>query len=135
MGFFDDNDPFDEIIRNFLGNAQGIKRRHKENFIKGEDEDRIIDFIEDDERVYLVFELPGYDEKDISIMIKGKDLKITAKKLDAENIQDYLHQKLKQGVSIEKKLPDFVNLKKFSKTMKNGVLEIVFDKSKGDRDD
>ena len=62
-------------------------------------------------------------------------MKITAKKLDAENIQDYLHQKLKQGVSIEKKLPDFVNLKKFSKTMKNGVLEIVFDKSKGDRDD
>ncbi len=133
MGFFDDDDTFESIFDELLGRSP-VKRKHKEQFIRNEDEDRIIDFLEDDERVYLIFELPGYDEKDISVVVKGKELEITAEKSNRENIQDYLHQKLKQGVSIRKRLPNFIDPKKISSTMRNGVLEIVFNKVKGGGD-
>ena len=126
MGFFDD-DPFEDIVREFFSSSPVT--RHREQFIIGEDEDRIIDFVEDKAKVYLVFELPGYNEKDISVIVKGKELKITAQKSNRENIQDYLYQKLSQGFSIKKNLPNFVSPKNFSYTMRNGVLEIVFNKA------
>ncbi|RLG12642.1 hypothetical protein DRN69_06550 [Candidatus Pacearchaeota archaeon] len=126
MGFFDD-DPFEDIVREFFSSSPVT--RHREQFIIGEDEDRIIDFVEDKDKVYLVFELPGYNEKDISVIVKGKELKITAQKSNRENIQDYLYQKLSQGFSIKKNLPNFVSPKNFSYTMRNGVLEIVFNKA------
>lgn len=124
------NDPFDEIIREFFGQAPSARRRHREQFIEGEDDDRIIDFIEDNKKIYLVFELPGYEEKDVSVNVEGRNLKVEAKKTNGENIQDYLNQKLKRGVVLQKTIPDFVDSKKFSQTMKNGVLEIVFDKGR-----
>lgn len=130
MGFFDDNDPFENIFDELFGRSQ-TKRKHQEQFIKDENEDRVIDFLEDDERVYLIFELPGYNERDISVIVKGRELEITAEKSNGENIQDYLHQKLKQGVSIRKRLPNFIDSKKISNTMRNGILEIVFNKVKG----
>ncbi len=129
MSFFDDNDdPFDSIVREFFGGP--VRRRKRgEHFISGEDEDRTIDFIEDDNYIYLVFELSGFNEEDISVNIKGKDLEITAQKLNEENIQDYLHQKLRQGLFVKKHLPNFINPKSFTHTMRNGVLEIIFNKS------
>lgn len=131
MGFLDDNDPFESIVREFFGNLpiRGGGRGHQ--FISGEDEDRVIDFVEDENNIYLVFELPGYLEKDISVIIKGRELEITAHKSNGEDIQDYLHQKLRRELHLKKQLPNFVNPKNFSYTMKNGVLEIVFIKLKG----
>jgi len=131
MSFIDDNnDPFEDIIRNFIGGSP-MRRARKEQFIRGEEDDRNIDFVEDEDYVYLVFELPGYNEKDISVFVEGNRLEITAQKSDGENVQDYLGQKLRQGLHVKKKLPDIVNPKNFSKTMRNGVLEIIFSKSKG----
>ncbi len=129
MSLFDD-DPFEEIVREFFG---GTPRRanSQKNFIKGEREDRIIDFVEDDDSVYVVFELPGYDEKDVSVIVKNEELEISAKKPEEEKIQDYLHQKLKKGLNLRKKLPSFVKTKNYKSTMKNGVLEIMFMKSGG----
>jgi len=129
--FFDDEDPFEDIIRGFFGARPEIRsdiRRYKEKIIKGEEEERIIDFVEDNNKIYLVFELPGYDEKDVLINIKGKELEIKINKRRSEGIQDYLIPKLHQGISIKKILPKFINIKEFTHTMKNGVLEIIFDK-------
>lgn len=128
MGFFDD-DPFEDIVREFFRDSPGNERR-REQFIKGEDEERLVDFVEDKNKIYLIFELPGYNEKDVSIIIKGKELEITAKKSNKEEIQDYLHQKLSQTLLIKKNLPDFINSKRFLHTLRNGVLEIIFDKRK-----
>ena len=125
MGYFDE-DPFDEIVREFFGNS-GIRKK-REQFIRGEDEDRVIDFIEDDKKIYLVFEIPGYSEKDVLVFVEGRNLEIRAQKNNGENMQNYLNQKLKQGILINKKLPVSVNTKKFSHSIKNGVLEIVFEK-------
>jgi HSP20 family molecular chaperone IbpA len=131
MGFFDDNDPFNSIVREFFGDLPIRRNGIRQKFIMGEDEDRTIDFVEDENNIYLVFELPGYHEKDISVIVKGKELEITAHKSNGENIQDYLHQKLRQGLHLKKQLPNFVNPKDFSYTMKNGVLEMIFIKFKG----
>lgn len=128
MGFFDD-DPFEEIIKEFFGSPYKVQRR-RDQFIQGENEDRNIDLIEGKNEVYLIFDLPGYSKEDIIVSVKGKMLEIVAKNSGKEKMQKYLNKKLKEGTSISKKLPDFVNPNKFSYTMKNGILEIVFQKSK-----
>ncbi|MBU0760787.1 MAG: Hsp20 family protein [Nanoarchaeota archaeon] len=127
MSFFDD-DPFESIVKEFFGNSSARRKQQREDFIQGEDEDRVIDFVQDKEKLYLVFELPGYSEKEVAIVVSNKELNITAKKIKLEGIQSYLSKKLTRGVRIKKILPGFVNLKNFSHTMKNGVLEIVFNK-------
>lgn len=126
MGFFDD--PFEDIIKEFF---EGPRRRaRREQFIRGEDEERIIDFIEDEKNIYLIFELPGYYEEDISIKVRDGMLEIKAEKKRGENIQDYLHQKLEAGVFIKKRLPSIVDVKKMDYKINNGVLEISFKKRK-----
>ena len=133
MNFFGDDDPFDSIVREFFGGSSINGSRKREKFIRGEDEDRNIDFVEDEDYTYLVFELPGFNEKDISVTVKGRELEINAIKSNNENMQDYLHQKLKQGLFLKKQLPNFINTKNFSHTMRNGILEIIFIKSEGKR--
>ena len=127
MNFFN-NDPFEEIIKevfssNFRDTEDG------ETIIAGEEEDRVIDFVEDEDKVYLVFELPGYNEKDVVVAIKNRELEIKVQKL-GKDMQDYLVQKLGEGFIIKKTLPQFINSDKFSYTIKNGILEITLNKKK-----
>ena len=65
-------------------------------------------------------------EKDINVFVEGKELQIHVKKEITESVQEYLVPKLRKGISINKTLPKGINLKKFSHTIKNGILEIVF---------
>ena len=127
MTFFDDNDPFENIVREFFGGRTSrIGGDNYEEIIESEKEERVIDFIQDENYIYLIFELPGYNEKDISISIKGKELEIIAKKRKMGEVQNYLIQKLNDGLFIKKNLPNFIKTKNFKHTVKNGVLEIVF---------
>ena len=127
MGFFENNDQFEDIVREFLGGGNSrIRRDNYEEIIEGEEEERVIDFIEDENYVYLIFELPGYSEKDISISIKGRELEIIVKKKSIGEVQDYLIEKLNNGLFIKKRLSNFIKTKNFKHTLKNGVLEIVF---------
>ena len=127
MGFFEDNDQFESIVRELFGERSSrIRRDNYEEIIDGEGEERVIDFTEDENYIYLIFELPGFNEKDISISVKGRELKITAKKRDISGIQKYLAQKFNDGFFIKKNLPNFIKTKNFKHTIKNGVLEIIF---------
>ncbi len=132
MSFFDDDDSFESIVREFFGKSSFENGKRRSTIIEGEEEDRNIDFVEDDEHIYLVFELSGYGEKDVSVVVKGNQLEIKARKreetCDVERVQPYLNQKLCQGIFIKKTLPKFINSKKFKHTIKNGVLEVVFSK-------
>lgn len=132
MGLFDETDPFDDIVREFFGQHTGM-RRYQGHASRREREDRSADVIEDENSVFLIFELPGYDESDVSVEVEGRVLEISAKKSSKEGIQDYLHQKLRQGVSLRRQLPSFINSKKSSHTLKNGILEIVFEKARGSK--
>lgn len=127
MGFFDD-DPFEDILREFFDHSPSERRMRRRTIIKGEEEERNIDFVESEDKAYLVFELPGYSEKEVIVFLKGNELEITAKKENGEGMQSYLNEKLKGGIHFNRILPKFINAKKFNKSMKNGVLEIVFEK-------
>jgi HSP20 family molecular chaperone IbpA len=128
MSFFED-DSFEDIINEFFGRpAKRNSKYSQEQFIEGEQEDRNIDFLEDEDTIYLVFELPGYTEKDIVVGISNKKLKISAKRLSPDNVQSYLQPKLSNGISISKTIPETVKTNNFTKTIRNGILEIKLPK-------
>ncbi len=127
-------DPFDEIVREFFGKDIGRARRpYSETVYKGESEERQIDFVEDEKKIYFVFELPGYSEEDVSVSIKGNTLEVKAgkKESETESVQNYLTQKLINGLVIKKTLPNYAKTKTMEHTINNGVLEVVFDKKNG----
>jgi len=131
MGFFDDeNDPFEDIVREFFGSpVSGSRRVSREgDVISGEDEERNIDFVESENNFFVVFELPGYDEEDVEVNIKGDNLIVNASKKPSERVAPYMTQKLSHGVHIAKKIPKFIKNKKYETTFINGVLEVSFKK-------
>ena len=122
-------DPFDDMVREFFGgdSPQGIQKAGRRNqFIQGEEEDRTIDFIESEDNVYIVFELPGFSKEDVQIVVSGKELEIVASKKTPDNIQPYLVKRLNQGIQIKKNLPGIAKPKNFEHSFKNGILEVIF---------
>lgn len=132
MAFFGDNDPFDEIVREFLGRdvsqGGGARQQPRESFIRGEKEERNIDYVEDENHVYLIFEIPGFSEEDVSVNLSGREIEINTTKPDDAKMQDYLAGKLRKGMQIRKTLPNHIKTKNFQQTIKNGVLELTFKK-------
>jgi HSP20 family molecular chaperone IbpA len=122
MSFFD-NDEFEDVFREFLG--EGNTRRYRRE-VSSEEEDRMIDFIEGEEYSYLILEVPGYEEDDVKVDIKGKVLEVQIKKRDIDGIREYLAQKLASGLRYNKTLPESVSTKGFDWSLKNGILEIKF---------
>ena len=128
---FDDDfgDPFEDIVREFFGGSRKVNRN---NFISNESDERETDYLEDDDYLYLIFELPGFNEKDVSVVVKGNELNVKAGKKESEcddgKVQNYLIDKLCREIVIKKTLPKFVDIKNFNHSMRNGVLEIMFSK-------
>jgi HSP20 family molecular chaperone IbpA len=120
------DDFFDEIERAFFGQPGEIRRTSTGNVLQGEREERVIDYIEEDNNIYFVFELAGYSEEDINVSVNGKELNISANKRNFENVQDYLSSKLSKGIYFRKTIPNNVKAKKFDWTFKNGILEVKF---------
>lgn len=121
MGFFDD-DPFEDIVNQFFGNQRARRRTRSQNY----EEEKNSQFIEEDNYIYVIIELPGYEEKDISISVKENSLIVYAKSSEKSESQDYLAQKHKEGIKMEQQIPNNAISKKFSKTFRNGVLEVTF---------
>jgi HSP20 family molecular chaperone IbpA len=115
-------DPFEDIVREIFGERRNPHR----NIISGEEEERNIDYVEDEGRIYFIFELPGFNEKDL--IVKSNELQVNVSKQGEEEIRSYLTEKLHKGITIKKPIPRIANLKKFNHTMKNGVLEVIFEK-------
>jgi len=134
MGAFDDewNDPFEDIVRNFFGGSSRRPRKQSRELIEGEEEERTIDFVEDKDYTYLIFELPGYEQEDVTVTVQGNELNIEAskgkEKMEKENVVSYLKEKLSQRLSIVKPLPKNVNPKNFKSTVRSGILEVIFAK-------
>ncbi len=130
MDWYDD-DPFEGIFREFFGNArsQSPVRKRRASFTEGEEEDRTIDAIETEHSIFFIFELSGYSEKDISVSVRERQLEINAKKQQVAGIQEYLLQRLQQGMMIKKALPSGISVKSFKHTFKNGILEVCFKKN------
>lgn len=121
-----EDDPFEDIVNQFFGNSERIRRSRIKRFV--DEEDQNSQFIEEDNYIYLIVELPGYSEKEISVSIKGDRIVISAKSSQRIEAQDYLEQKRREGIMIEQILPDNIKTKNFTKTFRNGVLEVTFEK-------
>lgn len=132
MSPFDDDfgDPFDDIVREFFGGRRKISRRN--SFIGNENDERETDYLEDDDYIYLIFELQGFNEKDVSVIVKGNELNISVGKkeseCDDEKVQNYLVERLCREIIITKNLPKSLDTKNFKHSMRNGILEIIFSK-------
>lgn len=127
MGFFDDdNDPFESIVREFF---QGAKPRtsSSRNFLSSEKEERVIDYIEEGNIAYFVFELYGYNKEDIKVEVGKGFVEVNVKKKNLDNVQDYLINKLSKGTTIRKEVPG-LKVKKYEWTFNNGILEVKVEK-------
>ncbi|MBS3084527.1 Hsp20/alpha crystallin family protein [Candidatus Pacearchaeota archaeon] len=125
MGFFDD-DPFESIVREFFGEAKP-KTSSSRGLIKNEREERYVDYIEEDRKIYFIFEIYGYSKKDISVNIGKEFVEVEAKKKDFENVQHYLISKLKKGIKIKKEISG-LKTKNSEWTFNNGILEVEIEK-------
>lgn len=124
MSFFDDeSDPFDDIVREFFGERKP-RTRSAGNVVRGEKEERIVDYIEEKDYVYFVFEIPGYSKEDIEVELNDNILEVNASKKKLENVQDYLTSKLKKGAYFKKTIPEKIKVKNFEWTFNNGILEV-----------
>lgn len=120
------DDFFDEIEKAFFGNSYSRPRTSSSgNVVQGEREERIIDYIEEEEEIYFVFELPGFREKDVNVLLKGNTLNVEVSKKDFSGVRPYLKEKLSQKISFSKEIPVKVE-KNFEKNFKNGILEVKF---------
>jgi len=121
-------DPFEDIIQEFFGPNARARTRSSGNVIKSEKEERVIDYIDEEEFVYFVFELPGYSREDVDVEVKGRELRISVLKENPEKAQPYLKAKLQKGIYFSKEIPDKVKPKTFEWHFNNGILEVRFKK-------
>lgn len=126
MSFFDE-DPFEEIMREFFGERKP-RTSSARGVVRGESEERVIDYIEEEDYVYFVFELNGYLKKDIVVEINKGELLVKSKQKNLGGVQSYLSERLNKGVYFKKSIPKNVNVKKFDWTFQNGILEVRFGK-------
>src|SRR3989344_3976985 len=123
----DVGDPFDSIVRQFFGsNGRGRLRRRTD--IDSDERESEIGFVEGNGKVFLIIEMPGFDENDITIDVDERNLEIRAKKRKIEGVKEYLTNRLKEGMIIRKSLPSNASAKKFLHTFRNGILEVALDK-------
>jgi len=118
------DDPFERLAREFFGGSSNAG----EEFIQTEQEVKSLDLIEGKDKVYLIFEFAGFKESEVHVEISRDEIIVTTSRKILEGEDEYISEKLATTKSIRKKLPGIIKTKKYAKTFRNGVLEIVFDK-------
>src|SRR3989339_45913 len=107
MGFFDNEDeggdPFEEIMNEFFGNRSKVRTSSSGNVVNSEMEERVIDYIQEDDAIYFV----------------------SAQKKNASGVKSYLKDKLSRGVSFSKRIPVKFKGNEIW-TFNNGILEVKF---------
>ena len=126
----DSDDPFDNLVNQFFGHNKSKSAKVKGRRVDFSDNEEDLsagECIEDNSIVYLLFEIPGFSEKDIRLAVKEGILEINAMRKSSNQVPDYLAAKMESGVIFKRSLPSGVS-KKFTHTYKNGILEVVFEK-------
>lgn len=110
MSFFDDNDPFEDIVNQFFG---ARNTRVKRNYRNREESDESTYEIEEKDCIYLIIEIPGLQKEDIKLRLNEDLLEIKIKKNNGSD-------------EIQRKIPFKASRKKFDYTYTNGILEVKF---------
>ena len=123
MGFFDedDNDPFESIVREFFEGTKPSRTSSSRDLIKSEKEERIIDYIEEGNKVYFVLELFGYSKKDIKVDVGKGFVEVEAKKkdMDLSSYEKYSEFNRKIQIHFSEKF------KELPKELKNNIVNGV----------
>jgi len=122
-----------DIVRQFFGGVNGRRSRKRENFeedeeIEEDEEGNKIEIVDLENELHFIFDLAGYDEKDLRLEVKDKTLIVQVKKKGECKMQDYLSKKLCRGETIKKTLAPYLDIKNFKHSIKNGILEVKFEK-------
>jgi len=91
-----------------------------------------VDIRDTEESIYLTFELPGLDKKDIKVSVADNVLTVTGERKteNEENANGYVRREIRSGsFSRSFTLPRTVNNNKVSADYRNGLLEIRLDKA------
>lgn len=86
-----------------------------------------MDMIEDEHRVHISLDMPGFDIKDITLTLSGNTLMVRGKK-DKKNISEnaifYTNERKSNSIYRYIRLPLSTNISLLTSTYKNGVLFI-----------
>lgn len=96
-----------------------------------------VDIYEDKDNIYVESDLPGFEQKDINISLKGNTLTISAQRDEKreEKKKDYYHCERFQGKFYrELDLPTTVETDKIKANYKNGVLKITLPKKEEEKE-
>ena len=96
----------------------------------------LIDISEDENNVYVEADLPGFDQRDVTLSLKGDILSISAKKDEKkeEKKKNYYRLERMQGSFYrEVLLPANVESSKIKAVYKNGVLKVTLPKKEEDK--
>ncbi len=96
-----------------------------------------VDIWEDKDNIYVEADLPGFDQKDINLSIKGDSLVLTAKKEETkeEKKKNYYRCERFQGSFYRDiALPSSVDASKVKASYKNGVLKVTLPKKEEEKE-
>lgn len=96
-----------------------------------------LDLSEDEKNIYVETDIPGFDQKDINVKIKGDSLLISARRDEKkeEKKKNYYRCKRCRGSFYrEIGLPSRVDEAKISAKYKNGVLDVTLPKKETEKE-
>ncbi|MCM8826060.1 MAG: Hsp20/alpha crystallin family protein [Candidatus Omnitrophica bacterium] len=95
-----------------------------------------VDVYEDNENIYVETDLPGFEQKDIKLSIKGDNLVISAGREEKKEIKkdnyhrlERFHGEFQRVVNLNKK----IDSTKIKANYKNGVLKVILPKKEEEK--
>ncbi|AGK61097.1 heat shock protein Hsp20 [Archaeoglobus sulfaticallidus PM70-1] len=95
-----------------------------------------VDVIDEDDRIRVVAELPGFDKKDIEVYVEDSDLVIRAERKEEEEEvrKNYIRKERRYGETYRRiAIPMEVEVDKITAKYNNGILEVILPKSEKER--
>jgi len=128
---FDDLDRmFRQMSRQFETAAQAWQRGEPMAALSGQG--LSVDVVETDDEFHVTVDLPGYEQDDVDLQVRGRTLTITAERerMDVEESDRYVRKERHYGaVDREVRLPADIDADAVAAEMQNGVLTVTVPKS------
>lgn len=119
--------PFRNMLDNFFKENEFMPNFQDKNFRMP------VDIYEKDGSVTIDFELPGLDKKDINIELEGNNLTVSGKMQKDNEVKEENYYRCERSYgefSRSFTLPDGIKEKDLNASYKDGVLKVMFPKTK-----
>ncbi|WP_457590328.1 archaeal heat shock protein Hsp14 [Geoglobus sp.] len=129
-------DPFEELRRMQERMARLLDEFDRMSLSAGVELDMPVDVIEEEDRLRIVADLPGFDKGDIQVYIEDGDLVIRAERKEEkeDRSRNYIRRERRYGEVYRRiSLPVEVDEDRIKARYNNGVLEIEVPKTSRER--